>query len=208
VIAWLALLIGQDIHGLRRAGLSIYWPGAEAGALLMVGALPLLWILGKRPMATPWALRAAATTGRWVGISWLGIVLYGSAVSLVFAALSVTVGRISGEWGWAAGGALALETATLLLPLAAIAPALAHVVVTTSGTVLAWLTVLAGSLLLGFPVPTGSLLILQSPDLTMAPIGIDVVLSTALATAGGFACSLALARRRIARVRNAHRNPG
>jgi hypothetical protein len=64
---------------------------------------------------------------------------------------------------------------------------------------LAWLTLLGGSLAIGVPVPTGSILNRLGVDPTMSPPGLDAILACALATCGGLLLSIALASRQLRR---------
>jgi len=208
VIAWALFLSLQEPKAIRHAHIPLFWSGAEATTLLGLALLPLVWITARRPVAASWTIRLSATPQRSVLIPWLGITTYGGILAALTILVFITVYRIfTGSFRLDCGLALLQEAGLFLPPCAALAPALAHLRLPPHLTLLAWSAFLGTSLLHSFPLPTGSLLILQTTDLTMSPFSIESAAAALLATGGGLVLSVSLVRRSLATVSHAHRNP-
>lgn len=187
----------QETAGLRRSGLGFAW-GSTADLLVVTGAIvALLWILRSRPPATNWQLRLARKRLPFVLGQSLGLFGFAGVCIVLTVLASLTVESISvGRADLGAAAAATLRGAGATLPIAAIAPAVAHGLERPVARLAAWLAILLGSAGIagiGIPIPLDRLLEPREPGKL---IGADQLLAVLLATAAGVMLSSTLVKPR------------
>lgn len=198
LLIWVVSLRVQEPAFVRGSGIPFFWAGVESALLLVVGLIPVAWILCRRPEASAWTLRLARTASSVVVSCWLGVVGYG----LFVAALAVGTGlMLDALYGTpldlARPGVVLLESVLFLAPISALAPAVSYASLGPALIIVVWLVLLGACLAQGFPVPTGSLLALEKDDVALGSLTVNACLPALQATAAGLLLSVGLARRRM-----------
>lgn len=151
--AWILVTGLQEPEFFRRLGIPFYWSGVEAALILILAALPLLWVLAEGRDALDWIQTKTGSASRTVLTVYTTILTYGGLLIALALVTSVALDRICGQPFVASAPLQVLRHSTAwLLCVAAFTPLLAKTARSITVLCSCWLLLILG--LSVFVLPT------------------------------------------------------
>ena len=192
--AWAFLVRVQEPVPLRRQGLGFYWPGIEAGLVVLLAVMTWVWCLARND--DRWWCPASPSRTAVVSVKCFVIYVYAIYAAVICFLVAIAVDAAFGTFPPGLALGTPLRVALLLLPVCALAPGLATFSRSIPRTTILWIA--AWILSFEFCAPFPTFLLLRTEQIAMVgdvPVSLFAALTAcAGAVLGCWAFALGMAK--------------